>query len=904
MKTTKQYLAAIVTLCMIAAACPCMTYAAAAEHDNTGAAWESTSDITELTEANEEEAFAFSDEMEEALLLTDGAENAPEMNPGETAAWDEDEADAIPKEPAELTEELTAEDPDMVYDAEAISGIESPSQGADLPETEDVWPEENDRAVVNAGAEEIVGAPSVTVGDGVTATFDAAAGSVAFMSDGGTLWKNWITKSGFGADNIKQIWVSYDSGTVYLPEDASGIFEGLKNVTSLDLRGISSTGVINMQNMFRNCNKVEMLNISYLDTSNVENMNGMFQGCSCLTELDLSSQDVSKVRSMNNMFKGCSRLHKLSFPGTVTQMVNQVSSMFAGCKSLATIDLSSFNFSKTYNVSLMFSECESLKVMKTPINCAYNIDLPFTMYDSSGTAYTKLPKYIESSCFLTKSKTIPEGFLVGDGVTATLKNGHVTFYSDGGTLWNDWIKRSGIGADNIKSFSVGASSGTVYLPELSTHIFAECRNLTVPDLSGFNTSKVKKLPGMFYNCKSLTSLDLSGFNSSNVEIMNSLFDGCSGLTSLNLDGFITGKTTSMYRMFTNCGKLKSIKFGKVDTSHVEGLHFTFSGCKSLTSLDLSIFNTSGMDSMYNAFNGCSGLVTLNLKGWNTANVERMGSMFSGCSGLAELDLSSFDLSKLSELPGYMFSGCDNLSILVTPKKNTDANIALPHTMYDSSGKAYSKLPVLTKSIVLGKTAKAAKDYVAAHAVSGTTKKFKDVLDPKHPYYTAIYWAAEKGITKGYSDGTFGINKPCTRGHAVMFIWRMAGCPAPKSTAKSPFADVPKTHTFYKAILWAQQKGITTGYTSGAKKGKFCVNETCTRGQIMTFIWRYKGRPAPKNTVCPFRDVPKTHTYYKAILWGSQKKITNGYTSGPKKGTFGLNDSCTRGMIVKFLYNIR
>ena len=858
MKTLKQYLAAIVSLCMIAAACPCMTYAAAAEHDNTGAAWESTSDAAELTE---EEVPTFSGEMEDtAPVLTDDVENEPEMNPDE---------------PAGPTEEMIVENPEEAYAEESITG-----------------------------AEEIVGAPSVTVGDGVTATFDAAAGSVAFMSDGGTLWKNWITKSGFGADNIKQIWVPYDSGTVYLPEDASGIFEGLKNVTSLDLRGISSTGVINMQNMFRNCNKVERLNISYLDTSNVENMNGMFQGCSCLTELDLSSQDVSKVRSMNNMFKGCSRLHKLSFPGTVTQMVNQVSSMFAGCKSLATIDLSSFNFSKTYNVSLMFSECESLKVMKTPINCAYNIDLPFTMYDSSGTAYTKLPKYIESSCFLTKSKTIPEGFLVGDGVTATLKNGHVTFYSDGGTLWNDWIKRSGIGADNIKSFSVGATSGTVYLPEEAVKVFGECRNLTVPDLSGFNTSKVRSLLGMFYHCKSLTSLDLSGFDSSNVEIMSNLFDGCSALTSLNLDGFITSKTTSMYRMFTDCGKLKSIKFGKVDTSHVEGLHFTFSGCKSLTSLDLSIFNTSGMDSMYNAFNGCSGLVTLNLKGWNTANVERMGSMFSGCSGLAELDLSSFDLSKLSELPGYMFSGCDNLSILVTPKKNTDANIALPHTMYDSSGKAYTKLPVLTKSIVLGKTAKAAKDYVAAHAVSGTTKKFKDVLDPKHPYYTAIYWAAEKGITKGYSDGTFGINKPCTRGHAVMFIWRMAGCPAPKSTAKSPFADVPKTHTFYKAILWAQQKGITTGYTSGAKKGKFCVNETCTRGQIMTFIWRYKGRPAPKNTVCPFRDVPKTHTYYKAILWGSQKKITNGYTSGPKKGTFGLNDSCTRGMIVKFLYNIR
>jgi hypothetical protein len=216
MKTLKQYLAAIVSLCMIAAACPFMTYAAAVEEDS-------------------------------AQVLSDGAENEPEMNP---------------EEPAGLTEEMIAENPDEAYAAEAITGTESPSQGADLPETEDVWPEENGRAEENAGEEDIVGAPGVTVGDGVTATFDAAAGSVAFMSDGGTLWKNWITKSGFGADNIKQIWVSYDSGTVYLPEDASGTFEGLKNVTSLDLRGISSTGVINMQNMFRNCNKVERLNIS------------------------------------------------------------------------------------------------------------------------------------------------------------------------------------------------------------------------------------------------------------------------------------------------------------------------------------------------------------------------------------------------------------------------------------------------------------------------------------------------------------------------------------------------------------------------------------------------------------------------------------------------------------------
>lgn len=175
--------------------------------------------------------------------------------------------------------------------------------------------------------------------------------------------------------------------------------------------------------------------------------------------------------------------------------------------------------------------------------------------------------------------------------------------------------------------------------------------------------------------------------------------------------------------------------------------------------------------------------------------------------------------------------------------------------------------------------------------------FSDVRDPKHPYYKAIYWAADAGITKGYSDGTFGIDKACTRSEAVMFLWRLAGKPAPSNATSSPFKDVPKSHAHYKAILWAAQKGITKGYGDGT----FGINKACTRGQIMTFIWRFKGSPAPKAAVkSPFSDVPKNHAYYKAILWGSQNKVTNGFSDG----TFGINKSCTRGQIVTFLYRIR
>jgi hypothetical protein len=74
---------------------------------------------------------------------------------------------------------------------------------------------------------------------------------------------------------------------------------------------------------------------------------------------------------------------------------------------------------------------------------------------------------------------------------------------------------------------------------------------------------------------------------------------------------------------------------------------------------------------------------------------------------------------------------------------------------------------------------------------------------------------------------------------MMFLWRLMGKPAPKAAAKSPFLDVAKSHAFYNAILWGYQKKITTGYTSGSMKGKFGIDENCTRGQIVTFLYRAK-----------------------------------------------------------------
>ena len=178
----------------------------------------------------------------------------------------------------------------------------------------------------------------------------------------------------------------------------------------------------------------------------------------------------------------------------------------------------------------------------------------------------------------------------------------------------------------------------------------------------------------------------------------------------------------------------------------------------------------------------------------------------------------------------------------------------------------------------------------------TGKLFDDVKDPSHPYYKAIYWAVDEGITKGYTGtNLFGIDDPCTRSQAMMFLWRIAGQPAPKTQSKSPFSDIKPSHPHYKAVLWAYQKGIAKGYANGT----YGVDIPCTRGQIMTFIWRYAGQPNPKKNVSPFKD-KLTPAYRTAILWGSELGITKGYSDG----TFRDSVPCTRGQIVTFLYRIR
>ena len=171
-----------------------------------------------------------------------------------------------------------------------------------------------------------------------------------------------------------------------------------------------------------------------------------------------------------------------------------------------------------------------------------------------------------------------------------------------------------------------------------------------------------------------------------------------------------------------------------------------------------------------------------------------------------------------------------------------------------------------------------------------TGVFVDVATGSY-YEDAVDWAVENGITQGTDDTHFSPDGICTRAQAVTFLWRAAGSPEPE-TRTMPFTDVPVGSYYYDAVLWAVENGITKGTSDTT----FSPNMTCSRAQIVAFLWRSEKSPAA-GTANPFADVKSTAYYADAVLWAVGEKITKGTSAT----TFSPDDTCTRAQIVTFLY---
>lgn len=388
-----------------------------------------------------------------------------------------------------------------------------------------------------------------------------------------------------------------------------------------------------------------------------------------------------------------------------------------------------------------------------------------------------------------------------------------------------------------------------------------------------------------------------------------VFSDCTALSYVELpSGLATLKTKS----FSGCTKLAAVVFyGDNSYGGAQTLieSDAFSGCKALK--ELSVYSRA--ENLHIASNALRGCVNLESVSLDCRSLSLENNAFPSGAKINYVMISG----EYGSVASRAFAGVT--ATIVYPQNGTKWNDMVGSNFggtlswegYDNHVHELSSKVVAPTCSERGYTVYTCTacgesftdNYVAAlghHFVNGVctrcTKEnpFSDIkAEGSHkPYTDAILWAAEQEITTGYGDGTFRPDADCTRAQVVTFLWRAAGSPEPKSGA-NPFNDVNKNdqRPYYKAILWAVEKGITTGLTAT----EFSPNGTCTRAQFVTFLWRYMDKPA-NSGINPFTDVAENH-YYQAILWAYESGVTTGYGNG----IFRPNIACSRAQVVTFIY---
>lgn len=610
------------------------------------------------------------------------------------------------------------------------------------------------------------------------------------------------------------------------------------------------------KNAFSACKALESITIP----KNVSEIGGgAFANCSSLVTAEILGP-VKELTGTTGAFLGCAALKNVTLPDTLS---NIGTGTFNGCTSLERIDLPA---GLTEIGREAFNGCESLKEAIIP------------------SGVTEIPGFAFTGCLALEKVELPEG-ITSIGEYAF----DLTAENDNGDYVNESPKLESINIPStVTSISgnflggVKAEGGTALIFEGNTP-----PNFETDALGGISGEGVNK-PAVYYPAEAVDAYTAEGSDLITNGLVSAPVEGEENENQYSLT--VTPSTNSVYEnntiSFTVASALPKDAVLAVESSN------TTVATATLSSDQKSVTVTGVKEG--------TATITVSIKLGNviltsesvTVTVDERGTSGGG---------SSSDDND----PTYSISAPDNVtggSVKVTPG-SASAGTRVTITAKPDAGYELDELTVTdSKGNELKVTDRGGHEYtfqmpdrkveieVSFKLIETEPEApaFADV--PASAYYAdAVKWAVEQGITSGTSATTFSPNMSCTRAQIVTFLWRANG--SPKADGANPFTDVSADAYYYDAVLWAVKQGITSGTSATA----FSPDATVTRGQTVTFLYRAAGAPTVSGG--SFADVAADAYYADAVAWA----VKEGITSGTGGNSFSPDAPCTRGQIVTFLY---
>ena len=575
---------------------------------------------------------------------------------------------------------------------------------------------------------------------------------------------------------------------------ANQMFGDCSSLEKVDFRGMYTPGLKGFSSWFNNCYSLKELDFTPLDTSSLQSMWKMLELCTGLTKLDISTFDTSGVKSMSRAFFGCRSLEEVKLGPGFTNWIDDAY-LPAGLWTNGEITKTETELYEEYPLHAAEWAGTWTKV---------HDDIPVT-----DVVLNKSELILEEGESERLSVTIsPEDATdrtikwssTNESVATVDQDGIVTAVKEGTAVIEAWSESAQIGSlcqVIVKKKTIRVEGITMLSPDYTICSFETVQ--LVAEIIPLNAAD-----------RSVT------WSSSNPDI-----------AAVNDDGLVMGKKPGV-----------------------------------------ALITAKTNDGGYTC----------------TCTITVSGML----PGFVEITLNK---NKAELATGSSLQLKAQIEPLWTDQSVTWTSTDPAIVSVDSNGKVtanrYGTAVVSATSV----------EDTGAMATCLIQTRFYDVNDSSQYYYKPVYWAADNNITGGYDGVYFGPQRDCTRRELCIFLWRLSNKPAVSGTL--PYTDTAKYSTSsdtYKAILWCYKNGIVKGYNDNT----FRPDNSVTRKDTMIMLYRLNGKPNVAGTM-NFTDCKgkynKQSDTYKAIIWGTQKGITKGYSDG----TFRPDDKCLREHIVTFIY---